>query len=65
MVQAALEISSVGALGVELRPFYYEKRILAPMSYSVVWEQNQGNVNANVKRKREHACVEKVAHGLV
>ena len=41
MVQDALKISSVGALGVELWPFYCEIRILVPMSYIVVWEHNQ------------------------
>ena len=33
LVQDALKISSVGALGVELWPFYCEIRILVPMSY--------------------------------
>ena len=43
-MQDALTISSVGALGVELWPFYYEVRILVPMSYIVVWEHNQGKL---------------------
>ena len=40
MLQIPLKIMDLGALCVELRPIYCSKRILVPMSYIWVWEQN-------------------------